>query len=145
MNKVQVYKLHPNAILPTRTNPTDAGLDLYALEDTFIHAGSTKVIKTGIAINIPEGYVGLIRDRSSMAIKKFIVGAGVLDAGYSGDVSVVLHNSQISIPDLYPQQIEQGDRIAQLLIQKIETPEVEEVKELWTSVRGDTKFGSSGR
>lgn len=145
MNKVQVFKLDPNAIIPTRNLSTDAGLDLYALEDTLMYAGATRVIKTGIAINIPEGYVGLIKDRSSMAIRKFTVGAGVLDAGYSGDVSIVLHYSQIEVPGFYPYQIKKGDRIAQLLIQKIETPEVEEVQELWTSVRGDTKFGSSGR
>lgn len=169
MIKLDVKKLNPEAKLPTRSNPHDAGLDLYALEDVFIPQGKTVRIATGVAIHILPEYVGLVRDRSGMATKGLIVGAGVIDAGYAGDASVVLHNfSNVSDthedhfayefkePMTYPStarkypicgyQVRKGDKIAQLLIQKVELPVVDEVSYSWeTSARGTKGFGSSGR
>lgn len=147
MTKLDVKKLTPDAILPTRSNPMDGGLDLYANETVFIPLGHTAKIKTGIAAHINPGYVGLIQDRSSMALHGLRVGAGVIDAHYSGDLTVVLHNiscDMYSDPSGYC--ITKGDKIAQLLIQKIELPEVQEVNYSWDNVgRGSKGWGSSGQ
>lgn len=155
MNKIKVFKLNENATVPTRTKETDAGLDIYALKDVFIPLGNTALIPTGIAIKIEPGYIGKIEDRSSMAIKGLRTGAGVVDAGYSGEVGIVLHNfnavNSLAPHGDYPNhfevsgyQIKKGDKIAQIVIYAVETPEVEVVNELWTSDRGANGFGSSG-
>lgn len=158
MNKIKVFKLSPEAKTPSRNKKTDAGLDLYALETVFIPIGTTAKIPTGVAIEIPEGYVGRVCDRSGMALKGLIVGAGVIDTGYTGDCSVVLHNFNAkTLTSLFleegaykPQEltgymVNAGDKIAQIMIFKIETPEVEIVEELWISERGSSGFGSSGQ
>ena len=85
MKTVQVFLRDENAIPPTRNKHTDAGLDLYAAEDRFIELGSTAVIKTSISVNVPEGYVGKIEDRSGLASKGLRTGAGVVDCGYTGE------------------------------------------------------------
>jgi len=150
MKAVQVFLRDERAIAPTRNKSTDAGLDLYAMEDKFIELGSTAVVRTGVSINIPQGVVGKIEDRSSLAAKGLRTGAGVVDAGYSGEVGVVIHNltSQLaSDPVLHRKgyQIRRGDKIAQLLTYAVETPTVEVVSNLWESERGAGGFGSSGR
>jgi dUTP pyrophosphatase len=150
MKTVQVFLRDERAIAPTRNKLTDAGLDLYAMEDKFIELGSTAVVRTGVSINIPQGAVGKIEDRSSLASKGLRTGAGVVDAGYSGEVGVVIHNltSQLaSDPVLHRRgyQIRRGDKIAQLLTYAVETPTVEVVSNLWESERGSRGFGSSGR
>lgn len=148
MNKIKIFKIYPDAKTPTRNKRTDAGLDLYANEGVFIPVGRTVRIQTGIAIEIPEGYVGRVCDRSGMALKGFSVGAGVIDTGYNGDCSVVLHNlnnkkdTQTFVEGC---EITKGDKIAQIMVFKVETPEVEVVEELWTSERGSNGFGSSGK
>jgi dUTP pyrophosphatase len=144
---LNVLKLTENAKLPTRNNKTDAGLDLYCIESVFIPVGSTKIVKTGISISIPVGHVGKIEDRSSMAAKGLRTGGGVIDAGYTGEVGVIIHNltnTTGSSSDGRGYLIESGQKIAQLLIYKVETPDVLEVKETWTSDRGEKGFGSSG-
>lgn len=155
---IEVFKLDPKAILPTRHNPTDAAIDLYSLQDVDIYVGESKVIKTGIAIKIDKGFVGKIEDRSGLASKGLRTGGGVIDAGYNGDVSIVMHNFSArndfnvkttigyiseEIKTFY--RINKGDKIAQLLIYKVETGPVWEVKELWNSDRGEKGFGSSGK
>lgn len=147
MESVKIFKLSPLAKTPTRTNPTDAGLDLYAIESTFIGHGKTVVVKTGVAINIPNGFIGKIEDRSSLASKGLRTGAGVVDAGYTGEVGVVMHNISNVDAALHHGRgylIEKGQKIAQVVIYKVETPQVEEVSELWSSDRGSNGFGSSG-
>lgn len=147
MENVKVFKLSPYATLPTRNKATDAGIDLYAVESTFIAVGKTVMIKTSVAIKIPEGYVGKIEDRSSLGAKGIRTGAGVIDAGYTGEVCVVLHNLNNVDASSYHGRgylVEKGQKIAQLLIYKVETPVVEEVDELWISERGSNGFGSSG-
>lgn len=147
LKEVLVKKLHPDAKLPERANWTDAGLDLFALDDTFIPTGQTAKIKTGISLRIPQGYVGEIKDRSSMASKGLSIGGGVVDALYSGDITVVIHNlnniadSRYVNPGYY---ISKGDKIAQLLIRKVETPDLVVVNKSWESDRGSNSFGSSG-
>lgn len=142
--------MHPEAKIPTRTYVTDAGLDLYALEDTTIYVGDTELVKTGVAIQVPEGYVGMIKSRSSLGIKGLQVGAGVVDSNYAGDLSVVIHNFSATEevgPNTYAQRytFKAGDKIAQLILLKIETPEPMETKVIWESERGQKGFGSSGR
>lgn len=150
MKTIQVFLRDEKAIAPSRNKTTDAGLDLYALEDRFIELGSTAIIRTGVAINIPRGMVGKIEDRSSLAAKGLQTGAGVIDTGYTGEVAVVLHNltSQLaSDPVLHRRgyQVRRGDKVAQLLVYGVETPTVELVANLWESDRGSNGFGSSGR
>lgn len=150
MKTIQVLLRDERAIAPSRNKSTDAGLDLYSIEDKFIELGTTAVIRTGISVNVPEGMVGKIEDRSSLAAKGLRTGAGVIDTGYSGEVGVVLHNltSQLtSDPVLHRKgyQIRKGDKIAQLLVYNVETPTVEVVGNSWESERGAGGFGSSGR
>jgi dUTP pyrophosphatase len=153
MQKLQVKKLSPDARLPERNLPTDAGLDLFANESVFIPQGETRKIMTGIAVNIESGYRGQIKDRSSMAVKGLKCGAGVIDVGYNGDCSVVLHNfshDHFNFDSVFGEYrkgyvVNKGDKIAQLVISKVETPAVEEVGQLWESERGIKGFGSSDK
>jgi dUTP pyrophosphatase len=139
--ELKVKKLAPEAIIPTKANKTDAGYDLYALEDVEIPAVNHKLIKTGISMAIPAGYVGLIWPRSGLAYKNGLdVFAGVIDAGYRGDVGVILYNSRVT--DHY--QVKKGDRIAQIVFQKIKGFNLIEVDDLDESQRGEGGFGSSG-
>jgi dUTP pyrophosphatase len=148
MKTLEVYKLDPEAKVPTRNLSTDAGLDLYALEDVFVLKNRTALVKTGIAVNIPSGYVGKVEDRSSMALKGLRVGGGIIDTGYSGDVSVILHNlnndTEHNFYGYDGVQVRKGQKIAQLLLIKVETPEVKVVENLWESERGAKGYGSSG-
>jgi dUTP pyrophosphatase len=140
---LEVKRLNKDTILPTRAHPFDAGLDIYSNEDVFIPLGTTVKVSTGIAVNIPPGYYGRINDRSSMAIKGLRTGAGVVDTGYQGELSIILHNlNHIGDDDGY--LITKGDRIAQLVIQKIELPIVKEVDSFEESERGSNGYGSTG-
>ena len=150
MKHLEVYIRNEKATPPSRSKSTDAGLDLVSAEDIFIELGSTRVVKTGIAVKVPEGFVGKIEDRSGLASKGLRTGAGVIDAGYNGEVGVVIHNLTSELAKdpvlLRPgYQIRRGDRIAQLLLYKVETPEVVVVDVSWESERGSSGFGSSGR
>jgi len=149
-NFMDVYRFTRDAILPSRNLSTDAGLDIFSNEDVFIPTGVTKLVKTGVAIKVNDGYVGKIEDRSSMGVSGLRVGAGIIDAGFSGEVSVVLHNLTCD-SDVDPvlfrkgKQIKKGDKIAQMLVIQVDCPSVNEVNVLWDSERGDKGFGSSGR
>lgn len=150
MKTLKVFKLDKEATLPTRNHSYDAGIDLYSLEDVFIPVGESRKLKTGVAIEIEEGYVGKLAGRSSMNAKGILTAEGVIDAGYNGDISVILHNFSCTAtrdPVLYQNgyHIKKGDKICQMLIYKVETPPVLEVQELWSSERGSKGFGSSGR
>ncbi len=139
---MNVKKLHPDAIMPTRANPTDAGFDLYALDDSVAWPRKRVLVQTGIAMAIPEGHVGLIWPRSGLAVKHGIdVMAGVVDSGYRGEIKVLLQNTD---PDLV-HKIHKGDRIAQILIQPIVAPELVEVDDLGETDRGAGGFGSTGK
>ena len=137
---VRVKKLNDSATIPTKATHLDAGWDLYSTEQVHIKANQRAIVKTGIALHIPDRYVGLIWPRSGMAVKHGIdVFAGVIDAGYRGEVGVCLYNS--SDEDFY---IEQGDRIAQILFQEVSQNKMIEVQSLEDSERGEGGFGSSG-
>lgn len=135
-----VRRVHPEATLPTRAHPEDAGLDLYALEDVILGPGEGRMARSGVAFALPRGTVGMIADRSSMARKGIKTAGGIIDAGYRGEVQVVFWN--LSREEV---RIARGDRMAQMLILPIETPAVQEVQELDETQRGSGGFGSTGR
>ncbi|HUE28876.1 MAG TPA: dUTP diphosphatase [Solirubrobacteraceae bacterium] len=143
MSKLRVRRLDPRAQLPTRAYPDDAGLDLYALEAAQLAPGERASVGTGIAVEIPVGQAGIVLPRSGLAARHGIAlvnAPGLIDSGYRGEVRVLLLNTdRESTFDVAP-----GDRIAQLVLVRVETPEVAEVEELALSERGDGGFGSSG-
>ncbi len=131
-------KLDPGAIMPTRAHETDAGLDLYSPERIVIFAGSRESIDTGVHVAIPEGYVGLITSKSGL-MAKGITSRGTIDCGYTGSIQAVLYNTGYERV-----VIEKGQKITQLVIVPIITPELELVDELEATERGNGGFGSSG-
>jgi dUTP pyrophosphatase len=140
---LKVRRLDPRARLPTRAYPGDAGLDLYALEDGALDLGERASVRTGIAVEIPEGEAGLVLPRSGLAARHGIAlvnAPGLIDSGYRGEIVVLLLNTDRSVRF----EIASGDRIAQLVLVKVQTPEVVEVEELAVSERGAGGFGSSG-
>jgi dUTP pyrophosphatase len=136
----EAKKLNESAHWPTKGHLEDAGWDLYASETVAIPAGATVLICTGIALSIPKGHAALIWDRSSMGVKGIHRHAGVVDSGYRGEVKVCLHNTT---KETY--HIERGDRIAQMLIQRIPNLIMHTVDELDSTARGDGGFGSTGK
>ena len=137
---LKVQKLSNNAALPKRSTSGAAGYDLSAAHDCTIPAGGKGLVKTGLSISFPAGLYARIAPRSGLALKKFIaVGAGVVDSDYRGDVGVVLFNH--GDQDF---QVKMGDRIAQLILERIDTPPVQEVQDLAGTERGTGGFGSTG-
>lgn len=139
---MKIKLLHPDAIVPTFANPGDAGADLYALENEIIHGRKQKLVSTGIALEIPEGYVGLIRPRSGLATKRGLGmnSSGVIDSGYRGEIKVCLINHSDET-----QYINQGDRIAQIIfVVSMYGFDFEVVDELSDSERGIGGHGSTG-
>ena len=138
--KLEIKKLRPDAILPARAHHDDAGLDLYSNETFALQPGERRTVKTGIALAIPTGFVGLIWDKSSVPHKWGVkTMGGVVDASYRGEVGVIMINLS---KEVYT--VEKGAKISQLLIQKVELPEVCEVTELDDTIRGEGGFGSTG-
>jgi dUTP pyrophosphatase len=139
--EIKFKKTHILAFAPTRSNSSDAGADLYSVEDCVIQPLERLVVNTGLCVEIPEGYYGRIAPRSGLAAKRGVdVFAGVVDSSYRGELRVVLFNSDKKMP-FY---IEAGDRIAQLIIEDHFNFEFVET-ELSASERGSLGFGSSGR
>lgn len=138
--KLKVKKISPEAKLPLYQHLGDAGLDLFSAVDDVIAAGEVKAIPTGIRMAIPEGFVGLIWDKSGLSLRGVHRLAGVVDAGYRGEVRVVMANLSRQ-----PFAIQKGMKIAQMLIQPVATVEVVEVEELDDTSRGEGGFGSTGR
>ena|SRR5699024_2008473 len=180
MKTLQIKQLSPNAKLPTRAHSTDAGLDIYAAETIVLRPQGQHILKTGIAVNIPAGYVGFLTSRSGVSSRtKLVIETGKIDAGYNGELGIniknddafldtesQLNNRELSkgfAPLMYDvkgekiengnpfqhdigkvYKIEQGDKIAQLVIVPIVTPQLEIVDQFDTqSERGDKGFGSS--
>ena len=140
MKILEIKKLHPEVKVPTRAYEHDAGLDLSSAETHTLKPGEGKIFKTGIAVALDPGFVGLIWDRSSMGKKGIKTLGGVIDSGYRGEVGVILWNISAET-----QTINFGDRIAQMLIQAVLTPQTKEVAHLSTTERGAGGFGSSGQ
>ena len=137
---LKVHRLNDAATLPARGSDHAAGYDIAAGEAKEIAAGERAVVMTGLKIAVPPGCYGRIAPRSGLAVKKGIdVGAGVIDADYRGELGVVLFNFGKEAFTVNP-----GDRIAQLVLERIATPAVEEVQELDETARGEGGFGSTG-
>ena len=140
MKLIPFQKLDPNTKVPTRAFEHDAGLDLTTIETYTLLPGAGRIFKTGLAMAIEPGFVGLVWDRSSMGKRGIKTLGGVIDSGYRGEIGVILWNLSHE-----PQEIKSGERIAQLLIQPIATPQTTEVTSLTGTDRGAGGFGSSGR
>lgn len=137
---IPVKRLHHEAVLPTQGRPGDAGFDLSCIEGDFLDAGARGDFGTGIAVAIPEGYVGYIKPRSGLALRSGIdVLGGVIDSGYRGEIRVILLNTSDTDYLFAP-----GDRIAQLVVQPVAEPAYTEVYELPASERATGGFGSTG-
>ena len=140
---VAVRRLDPDLPLPAYAHPGDAGADLVAAEDVELAAGERRLVPTGVAIALPEGYVGLVHPRSGMAHRLGVTvlnAPGTVDSGYRGEilVNLVNHDRDATV------KISRGDRIAQLLIQRVERANFHVVDELPATVRGDGGHGSTG-
>ena len=139
--EIKVQRLNSEAIIPTKANLSDAGWDLSAAEDAIIDPSARELISTGVAIAVPEGFVGLIWDRSSMAAKRGVHRfAGVIDSGYRGEIKVCLWNAS----DRYC-VVNRGERIAKILFQQVPPFTLIEVFSLDDTDRGRGGFGSSGK
>jgi dUTP pyrophosphatase len=141
--RLAVHLLDPAATLPTRAHGDDAGFDLYAVEDATLAPGERVAVRTGVALEVPERHAGLVLPRSGLAARHGIAlvnAPGLIDAGYRGEVRVLLLNTDRSESFA----ISAGDRIAQLVITRIEAPDIVEVQELAVSERGERGFGSTG-
>lgn len=138
--KVKIKRINLTAKLPCYQHPGDAGLDLFSAVDEVVGPGEVKAIATGIKMAIPAGYVGLIWDKSGLSLAGLHRLAGVVDAGYRGEVRVVMANIRGE-----PFHIQRGMKIAQMLIQPVETVEIVETEELDETPRGERGFGSTGR
>jgi dUTP pyrophosphatase len=139
-----VRRLDAELPLPGYAHPGDAGLDLHAREDVTLAPGRRAVVPTGIAVAVPEGHVGLVHPRSGLAARHglaLVNAPGTVDAGYRGELKVVL----VNLDPAEPVVLRRGERIAQLVVQRVETVSVAEVDELPASRRGDGGFGSTGR
>ena len=145
MAKINIKKLNEKATVPTYGSEFSAGADLYALADEAITIAphETVLVHTGVAMEIPVGYVGLVFARSGLATKRALAPAnkvGVIDSDYRGEIMVALHNHGSE-----PRTIENGERIAQLVLIPYLTAEFDEVDELSDTTRGEGGFGSTGR
>ncbi len=139
--KLKIKKLSPDAVIPKYAHAGDAAFDLYSIEDVVIKPNERLQIGTGLAMEIPDGYVGLIWDKSGLSHKSGLKTlGGVIDSGYRGEVKVGMIN--LGKEDYV---FEKGHKVAQMLIQKIEHAEIEETLELSDTSRGVGGFGSTGK
>lgn len=142
--RLQVRRLDAGLPLPRYAHPGDAGLDLHSAQDVTIAPGQRAVVGSGIAVAIPEGYVGLVSPRSGTAVRNglsMVNTPGVVDSGYRGEVRLAL----INLDPSEPMHISRGDRVAQMVIVPVFAPDVVETDELPMSTRGEGGFGSTGR
>ncbi|MGE4428940.1 MAG: dUTP diphosphatase [Solirubrobacteraceae bacterium] len=137
-------RLRPDAVLPVRQHPGDAGLDLCCVERVRLAPGARALVPTGLAVAIPAGHAGFVTPRSGLAVRhgiSMVNAPGIVDAGYRGELRVLLHNT-----DLQEEFVaEPGERIAQLLVVPVALPVPVEVDEHDATDRGDAGFGSTGR
>lgn len=146
--RLAIVRLDPELPLPARAHPGDAGVDLYSAEDLTLAPGRRALVGTGVAVAIPFGMVGLVHPRSGLAARvglSIVNSPGTIDAGYRGEIKVSL----INLDPVDPIVIRRGDRVAQLLVQRVELPELVEVSSfdeagLGETTRGDGGHGSSG-
>jgi dUTP diphosphatase len=141
--ELRIMRLDPRAQVPARPHPGDAGLDLHSIEDATLAPGGRASVGTGIAVEIPTGYAGLVLPRSGLAARhgiSVVNAPGLIDAGYRGEIRVLLLNTD----PREPFEVRAGARIAQLVITAVALAEAVEVESLEVSQRGTGGFGSSG-
>ena len=141
---LQVQRLDPGLPLPAYAHPGDAGLDLHARNDVTLAPGERGVVATGVAVALPAGCVGLVHPRSGLAARaglSLVNAPGTIDEGYRGEIKVIA----VNLDPHEPLTLSRGDRIAQLVVQRVETVRVVEVDQLPDSARGEGGFGSSGQ
>ena len=140
-DKVQVQLLNEYAKVPTRANLTDAGFDLYSIDELQIAPQSRQTVKTGVSLEMPDHFAGLIWPRSGLSVKSGIdVLAGVIDSGYRGEIMVCLYNTSKEVVE-----IKRGDRIAQIIFQEVPLVSLSLSETLGSSQRGENGFGSTGK
>ena len=140
---VLITRLDPAVPLPAYARPGDAGADLFAAEDVDLAPGERVLVRTGVAIALPEGYAGFVHPRSGLAARHGVTlvnAPGTIDAGYRGEIKVILLNTDLA----RAVSLHRGDRIAQLVVQRVENVTFREVPALPESDRGDNGFGSTG-
>jgi len=140
---VLIQRLDPGLPLPERAHPGDAGADLFAAADVELAPGQRVVVPTGVAIALPDGYAAFVHPRSGLAARygvTIVNAPGTVDAGYRGEIRVTLLNTDADSPVRF----QRGDRIAQLVVQRVEHPVFHEVDRLPGSARGEGGFGSTG-
>ena len=138
---LKVKKLSKDATLPARATDGAAGYDLFSAEDCTIHAGMRRIVKTDLSVAVPKNHYGRIAPRSGLSWKKSIdIGAGVIDFDYRGPVGMLLVNNST---DHF--EVKKGDRVAQLLLERVSVPDVLEVEDLDATERGVKGFGSTGK
>ena len=140
MLSLNVKRLTRDATLPRRAHTTDLGYDLFSAEDAVIPTGKQHKVKTGVALQFPDGWGGIIKDRSSLASARVYSSAGVIDGGYRGEIMVLLRNDSGA-----DYAVHKGDKVAQIIPVQASTLEVVEVDELSDTSRNEKGFGSSGR
>ena len=139
-----VKRLDSDLPLPSYAHPGDAGLDLFSADDEVIAPGDRKLIATGIALALPEGYAGFVQPRSGRALREglsFANTPGLVDSHYRGEIKVIA----VNLDPHRPIHVLRGEKIAQLVIQRVERVEITEVDELDATARGEGGFGSTGR
>jgi dUTP pyrophosphatase len=140
---VPIVRLDPDLPLPTYAHPGDAGADLVTAVDVTLAPGERALVPTGLAMAVPEGYVALVHPRSGLAARhglSIVNAPGTVDAGYRGEVSVLL----VNLDPTEPIELRRGDRIAQLVFQRVEQAVFREVEVLPDSARGSGGYGSTG-
>lgn len=140
---IQVVRLDPDLPPPSYAHPGDAGADLLTTVDVTLAPGERALVPTGVAIALPEGYVALVHPRSGLAARhglSIVNTPGTVDAGYRGEIKVLL----INLDPVEPITLRRGDRVAQLVVQRVERARFVEVSALPDSVRGDGGYGSTG-
>ena len=137
--ELKVKRIHPEAKLPVYGHPGDAGLDLFSVADRDLAPGDVFAVPTGVQVAVPAGHVGLVWDKSGISLKSVHRLAGVIDAGYRGEVQVVLINLGAA-----PFPVRKGMKIAQMLVQPVAAVTVVEVDSLDDTSRGEGGFGSTG-
>jgi dUTP pyrophosphatase len=141
--RLALIRLDPELPVPTRAHPGDAGVDLYSAADVELTPGQRALVPTGVAVAIPDGMVGLVHPRSGLAVRvglSIVNSPGTIDAGYRGEIKVSL----INLDPALPIHIRRGDRIAQLLVQRVELPELVEVSSFDEAGLGNTTRGAGG-
>jgi len=141
--EILIKRLDPGLPLPARAHPGDAGTDLFAAQDAELAPGQRAIIPTGVAIAMPDGYAAFVHPRSGLAARHGITlvnAPGTVDAGYRGEIRVTLLNTDTE----RPVRLQRGDRIAQLVVQRVAYPVFHEVETLPGSARGEDGFGSTG-